>query len=142
MLLSVIRKYVNKHTLRTIYFAIFDYDINYINLIWGHKPRVELSSYKKKVWRIMNFWSRHSHSSPLFRSTIFWNLKTKYLWKIFFLSVSHLITFFLQSLKVGSPSVLMFTIITQSHLLLMRYLSHSIQLILMETHQYLTMPTE
>ena len=46
--------------------------------------------------------------------------------------MSHLITRFLQSLKVGSPSVLMFTIINQSHLLLTRYLNHLIELILME----------
>ena len=46
--LSIIRNYVNKHTLRTIYFAIFDSHINYVNLIWDQKPRVELSSYKRK----------------------------------------------------------------------------------------------
>ena len=68
--------------------------------------------------------------------TIFWNLKTKYLQKIFFLSISLLITF-LQSLKVGSPSPLIFTIITQSHLLLIRYLNHPIELILMERIQSL-----
>ena len=33
--LSVIRNYVNKLTLRTIYFAIFDSQINYANLIWA-----------------------------------------------------------------------------------------------------------
>ena len=33
-LLPVIRNYVYKHTLRTIYFVIFDSHINYINLIW------------------------------------------------------------------------------------------------------------
>ena len=47
-LLSIIRNYVNKHSLRTIYFAIFDSHINYVNLIWDQKPTVELSSYKKK----------------------------------------------------------------------------------------------
>ena len=31
-LLSIIRNYVNKHILRTIYFAIFDSHINYVNL--------------------------------------------------------------------------------------------------------------
>ena len=48
------------------------------------------------------------------------------------LFISHLTTFFLQSLKVGSPSAQMFTIIKQSHLLLTRYLNHLIELILME----------
>ena len=47
-LLSIIRNYVNKHILRTIYFAIFGSRINYVNLIWDQKPRVELSSYKRK----------------------------------------------------------------------------------------------
>ena len=41
-LLSVNRNYVNKHTLRTIYFAIFDSHINCVNLIWAQKARVEL----------------------------------------------------------------------------------------------------
>ena len=44
-LLSIIRNYVNKHTLRTIYFAIFD---SHINLLWDQKPRLELSCYKRK----------------------------------------------------------------------------------------------
>ena len=34
-LLFTIRNYGNKHVLRTIYFAIFDFHINYANLIWG-----------------------------------------------------------------------------------------------------------
>ena len=34
-LLSIIRNYVNKLSLRTIYFAIFDSHINYDNPIWG-----------------------------------------------------------------------------------------------------------
>ena len=34
-LLFTIRKYVNKHILRTIYFAIFDSHINFANLLWG-----------------------------------------------------------------------------------------------------------
>ena len=36
-LLPIIRNYVHKLTLRTIYFAIFDSHINYVNLIWGQK---------------------------------------------------------------------------------------------------------
>ena len=34
-LFSIIRIYVNKHILRTIYFAISDSHINYVNLIWA-----------------------------------------------------------------------------------------------------------
>ena len=105
-LFSIIRNYVNKHTLRTICFAMFDSHINSINLIWCQKTII----LQKKALRIMNFQSRDSHSNLLFRS----NHILKYLQKIFFLSVSHLITFFPQSLKAGSPSALMFTIITVS----------------------------
>ena len=63
-LLSIIRNYVNKHSLRTIYFAIFDSHINYVNLIRDQKIVI----LQKKALRIMNFQSRDSHSSPLFRS--------------------------------------------------------------------------
>ena len=108
----------------------------------GEKSRVELSSYKKapsKLWIFsLETLTQVHYSDP----TIFSNLKKKYLKKIFFLQVSNLITFFLQSLKVDSLSALMFTIITQSDLLLKRYLKHPIQLILMETQPYLTMPTQ
>ena len=70
---------------------------------------------QKKVLRIMNFQSRDSHSSPLFRSNHILKLEDKILIEnIFFLSISLLITFFLQSLKVGSLSALIFTIITVS----------------------------
>ena len=63
----------------------------------------------------MNFQSRDSHSSPLFRSNHILKLEDKVLIEnIFFLSISLLITFFLQSLKVGSLSALIFTIITVS----------------------------
>ena len=63
----------------------------------------------------MNFQSRDSHSSPLFRSNHILKLEDKILIEnIFFLSISLLITFFLQSLKVGSLSALIFTIITVS----------------------------
>ena len=63
-LLSIVRNYVNKHSLRTIYFAIFDSHINYVNLIRDQKIVI----LQKKALRIMNFQSRDSHSSPLFRS--------------------------------------------------------------------------
>ena len=69
-LLSIIRNYVNKLTLRTIYFAIFDSHINYANLIWGQNLHSlsRIIILQKKALRIMNFQSRDSHSSPLFRS--------------------------------------------------------------------------
>ena len=50
-LLSIIRNYVNKLTLRTIYFVIFDSHINYANLVWGQNLHVlsrTIIFYKRK----------------------------------------------------------------------------------------------
>ena len=69
-LLFTIRNYVNKHILRTIYFAIFDSHINYANLICGQNLYAvnRIVILLKKALRIMNFQSRDSHSGPLFKS--------------------------------------------------------------------------
>ena len=79
-LLSIIRNYVNKITLRTIYFAIFDFHINYANLLWGqnlHLSRIIIL--QEKALRIMNFQFRDSHSSPLFRPNNILKLEDKIL---------------------------------------------------------------
>ena len=80
-LLYTIRNYVNKHILRTIYFFIFDSHINYANLIWGqnlHAVR-RLVILQKKALRIMNFHSRGSYSSLLFKSNHILKLEDKIL---------------------------------------------------------------
>ena len=41
-LLSAIRNFVSFNTLKAIYFAIFDSNINYTNLIWGKNPNTKL----------------------------------------------------------------------------------------------------
>ena len=65
-----IRNFVNRHILRTIYFAIFDTHLNYGSLMWGQNLNVvsRIIIVQKKALRIMNFQSRDSHSSPLFKS--------------------------------------------------------------------------
>ena len=80
-LLFTIRNYVNKHILRTIYFAIFDSHINYTNLIWGQNLHAvnRIVILQKKALRIMNFQSRDSHSSPLFKSNRILKLEDKVL---------------------------------------------------------------
>ena len=67
-LLPIIRNYVNKHTLRTIYFTIFDSHIDYANLIWGENLQAlsRIIILQKKALKLMNFQSRESHLSPLF----------------------------------------------------------------------------
>ena len=83
----------------------------------------------------MNFQSRESHSSPLFRSNHILKREDKILTEnILFISK------LFNNLLV--PIFPMFTIITQPDQLLMGYLSHPIQLILMEAHPYLTRPTQ
>ena len=66
-LLPVIRNYVNKHILRTIYFAIFDSHINYANLIWGQNLHAlsRISILQKKALRVTNFQSRDSLKSVI-----------------------------------------------------------------------------
>ena len=80
-LLFTIRNYVNKHILRTIYFTIFDSHINYADLIWGQNLHAvnRIVILQKKALRIMNFQSRDSHSSPLFKSNHILKLEDKIL---------------------------------------------------------------
>ena len=80
-LLYTIRNFVNRHILRTIYFAIFDTHLNYGNLIWGQNLNAvsRIVILQKKALRIMNFQSRGSHSSPLFKSNHILKLEDKIL---------------------------------------------------------------
>ena len=79
-LLSIIRNYA-KLTLRTIYFAIFDSHINYANLVWGQNLHVLSRTIipQKEALRTMNFQSRNSPSSSLFRSNNILKLEDKIL---------------------------------------------------------------
>ena len=67
-ILSKIRNYVNKGTLRTVYFAIFHSDINYVPIAWGNTnyPQQRISLLQKKALRIMHFVQFNSHTSSLF----------------------------------------------------------------------------
>ena len=65
-LLFTIRNSVNTHFLRTIYFAIFDSHINYVNIIWGQNLHAVNSQVRK-------------YSSPLFKSNHILKLEDKIL---------------------------------------------------------------
>ena len=80
-LLYTIRNHVNRHILRTIHFAIFDTHLNYANLIWGQNLNDVsiIVILQKKGLRIMNFQSRDSRSSPLFKSNHILKLEDKIL---------------------------------------------------------------
>ena len=80
-LLFTIKNYVNKHILRTIYFAIFESHINHANLIWGQNLHAlnRIIILQKKALGIMNFQSRDSYSSLLFKSNHILKLEDKIL---------------------------------------------------------------
>ena len=56
-LLSIIRNYVNKHILRTAYFAILDSHINYASLMFGQNFQAlsRIIILQKKTLRIITF---------------------------------------------------------------------------------------
>ena len=69
VLLFKIRNYVNQKLLRSIYFAIFDSHLNYVNLIWTQNSNAiqKITILQKKAIRIISFQPRNSHSSPFFQ---------------------------------------------------------------------------
>ena len=60
--------YVNKGTLRTVYFVIFHSYINYVPITWGNNNYLQqrISLLQKKGLRIMHFVQFNSYTSPLF----------------------------------------------------------------------------
>ena len=68
-LLFKIRKFVDDKLLRSIYFAIFESNLNYCSLVWAQNYDAIncLVILQKKALRIMNFQPRNSHTNPLFR---------------------------------------------------------------------------
>ena len=69
------------HDIITIYFSIFDTHINYANLTCGQNLHAvsRIVILQKKALRIMNFQSRDSHSSLLFKSNHILKLEDKIL---------------------------------------------------------------
>ena len=140
-LLFTIRNYVNKRILRTIDFAMFDSPINYANLTWGQNlnamSRIVILQ-KKVLMRIMNFQSRDSHSSALFKSNHILKLEDKILIaNILFVnnSFNNLLHPIFKSWFIFCSDV-----IKQSHLRLTRYLNHLTELILMKKIESLQEP--
>ena len=138
-LLFTIRNHVNKYILRIIYFTIFDYHINYSNLIWSQNLNTvsRIIILQKKALSIMNFHSRDSHWSPLFKSNHIMKLEDKILIEYILLINESFNNLLPPVFKSWFTFSLMFTIIKQSHLLLIRYLNHLIELILTEKIQSL-----
>ena len=68
-LLSKTRNFVNSSVLRSIYFAIFESNLNFCSLVWSQNCNGfnRLVILQKKALRIINFQPRNSHSSLLFK---------------------------------------------------------------------------
>ena len=70
-MLSKIRHYVNKDTLRSIYFAIFSSHLSYGSIIWAQNQTnmnvKRISRLQNKAVRIMNFSDYRDHANPIFK---------------------------------------------------------------------------
>ena len=67
-MLFKVREFVNIKILKSIYYAIFDCNLNYANTVWGQNRNSmnRLIILQKKALRIMSFECRNAHSNPLF----------------------------------------------------------------------------
>ena len=67
-MLYKVRDFVNANILKSIYYALFEWHINYACIIWGQNISTihRLYILQKKALRIINFKERNAHSSPLF----------------------------------------------------------------------------
>ena len=65
--------------LRSIYFVIFESNLNYCSLVWAQNYNVinRLVILQKKAIRIMNYQPQNSHTSPLFRKAALLKFKDK-----------------------------------------------------------------
>ena len=71
-MLSKIRHYVDKNTIRSLYFSTFSPHINYCCQIWGQKGNYHLNrilSLQRSALRIINFKPFHSDVCYLYRSS-------------------------------------------------------------------------
>ena len=78
-LLFEIRKFVDDKILTSIYFAIFEFNLNYCSLVWAQNYNVinGLVILQKEPLRIVNYQPRNSHTSPLFRKAAVLKFKEK-----------------------------------------------------------------
>ena len=79
-LIFKIRKLVDDKISRSIYFAIFESNLNYCSCVWAQSYNAinnRLVILQKKALRIMNFQPRNSHASPLLRKTSVLKFKDK-----------------------------------------------------------------
>ena len=69
-MLFKVREFVNMKIIKSIYYATFDYHLNYANTVWSQNRSSmnRLIMLQKKALQIMSFECRNPQSNPLFFS--------------------------------------------------------------------------
>ena len=70
-MLSKLRHYVNKNTLRSVYFAIFSSIMSYGSIIWGNNQNKfvkRICGLQDKAIRTINFASNYDSRNPLYKN--------------------------------------------------------------------------
>ena len=108
-ILSKLRHFIDRQTLKLIYHAIFEPDLYYSSLVWAQNSNSikRLFVLQKKSLRIIYFLNHNAHTSPLFRDLNILKLPDKIaLENCLFINISANV--YPQSLKIGLLSHLIF----------------------------------
>ena len=100
-----LREFVNTKILKSIYYAIFDYHLNYANTVWGQNRNSmnQLIILQEKALRIMSCECRNAHSNPVFFRHEIIKLPDKIIMENCLFIVNLLILIFLQFSIIGLP---------------------------------------
>lgn len=111
--LSQIRKYVNKQTLRMVYFSLVYSHLQYCITSWGTASKTALDPlYKqqKKIIRIMSFSAPRDHTLPLF-----YNLQLLTIFDIYKLEVAKFMHFVHNSKSIPDNITQNFKLLQHTH---------------------------
>ena len=104
-MLQKAREFFNAGVPRSIYHAIFNYHLNYDNIVWGQNKNSlsRLFSLQKKALRIISFECSNAHRNPLFYRHEIARLYDKIIIANCLFSANPLILIFHQFLITGLP---------------------------------------
>ena len=113
-LLFKIRNFVNVNTLKTIYYAIFESNINYVNVIWAQNfNTVNRVSILQEKALVIVFRQKIVIQAICLKNKIYLNLKIKFNLKMYSWSVNTSIIYYHHFSTTGSHFVMICIIITQ-----------------------------
>ena len=103
-ILSKLRHFIHRKTLKSIHDTIFESHLCYFSLDWAKKKKIKLKDIlfckRNYIFRIIYFQSRNAHTSPLFRESNILKLPDKNPLKNYPLIKKIWATFYPQSLKI------------------------------------------